>query len=46
VQFACLNFGNEYQWNVIIECYKLSSLEERDEGIVVSEGILEAIVLH
>ena len=41
-----LKDGSEYQQNDIIEWYKLSSLEEQDEGLVVCERILEAGVLH
>jgi hypothetical protein len=46
VQFACVKNGIEYQQNNIIEWYKLSSLEEQDEGFVVCKGILEVGVLH
>jgi hypothetical protein len=46
VQFACVKDRSEYQQNDIIEWYKLSSLEEQDEGFVVCKGILEASVHH
>jgi hypothetical protein len=46
VQFACVKDGSEYQQNNIIEWYKLSRLEEQDEGFVVCKGILEASVYH
>jgi hypothetical protein len=38
--------GSEYQWNNIIEWYKLSSLQEQDEGFATCKGILEAGVHH
>jgi hypothetical protein len=37
---------SEYQQNNIIEWYKLSGLEEQDEGFDVCKRILEAGVLH
>jgi hypothetical protein len=46
VQFAYVKDGSEYQQNDIIKYYKLSSLEEQDEGFTVCKGILEAGVLH
>jgi hypothetical protein len=46
VQFTRVKDGSEYQQNDIIEWYKLSSLEEQNEGFVLCEGILEANVLH
>jgi hypothetical protein len=46
VQFVCVKDGSEYQQNDIIKWYKLSSLEEKDEGFVVCKGILEAGVHH
>ena len=44
--FAYVKDGSEYQQNGFFEWYKLSSLEEQDEGLVICEGILEAGVLH
>jgi hypothetical protein len=44
--FACVKDGSEYQQNDIIEWYKLSSLEEKDEEFFVSNIIVEANVLH
>jgi hypothetical protein len=46
VQFACVKYGSEFQQNDIIEWYKLSSLEEQDEGFAICKGILEASVYH
>jgi hypothetical protein len=46
VQFACVIDGSEYQQNDIFEWYKLSSLEEQDEGFAVCKGILEASVYY
>jgi hypothetical protein len=40
VQFACVKDGSEYQQNDIIEWYKLSILEEQDEGFVVDGAVL------
>jgi hypothetical protein len=44
--FACVKDGSEYQQNDIFEWYKLSSLEEQDEGFVICKVIIEAGVLH
>jgi hypothetical protein len=38
--------GCVYQQNDIIEWYKLSRLEEQDEGFTVCKRILEVGVLH